>query len=120
VTTADVNVAALAIDSAGRIVAAGYAGVSPNVDFAAARYNGDGSPDATFGVNGSVITSFAITQTHSMGSALALDTMGRIVVAGTAGPLCGPWCGDNNFAVVRYLGGPLPPVVNTYLPLILR
>jgi uncharacterized delta-60 repeat protein len=50
-----------------------------NVDFALARYLPDGTLDATFGGNGTVLTDFtSIDQAH----ALALQPDGKIVVAG--------------------------------------
>src|SRR4051794_26895755 len=51
-------------------------------DFAVARYNADGSPDATFGAGGVVRTSFGGPQSSDMAKAVALQTDGKIVVAG--------------------------------------
>jgi uncharacterized delta-60 repeat protein/uncharacterized repeat protein (TIGR01451 family) len=77
---------AVAIQSDGKIVAVGGA----DGDFAIARYEDDGSLDSTFGING-------IKTTYSGGpdggNAVAIQSDGRIVVAGDAG-------GD--FGVVRY------------------
>jgi uncharacterized delta-60 repeat protein len=51
---------AVAVDGSGKIVAAGFAfsGPFPSVEFALARYNPDGSRDATFGTDGRVTTDF--------------------------------------------------------------
>src|SRR5437763_4643900 len=50
----------LAIQSNGKIIAAGYASYSQTgPDFALVRYNPDGSPDASFGTNGVVTTDFS-------------------------------------------------------------
>jgi uncharacterized delta-60 repeat protein len=81
----------IAIDSAGRIVVAGYA----NWDFAVARYNVDGSPDASFGSNGRVVT--PVGSSIDVGRSVAIDALGHIVVAGYAK------FGENfDFSVVRY------------------
>lgn len=51
-------VTSIAIQPNGKILAAGYGivGAEEVFDFATARYNADGSRDATFGTNGTVIT----------------------------------------------------------------
>ncbi len=93
---------ALAIQSDGRIVAAGWAGVSGTTDFALARYNPDGSLDATYGIGGLVITDFGSGDNHIRG--LAIQSDGRIVAAGaTESGLTG-----ENFALARYLVGACP------------
>jgi uncharacterized delta-60 repeat protein len=76
----------LVIQPDGKIVAAGYGvGAGPEVDFAVARYNPDGSLDPTFGSGGKVITDFP-GQSEAM--AIALQSDGKIVVAGSAnGPM---------------------------------
>src|SRR5581483_10558079 len=53
----DDNANAVALDSAGRIVVAGYAYNGSNYDFAVARYNTIGGLDTTFGTGGMVLTS---------------------------------------------------------------
>ena len=67
----------MAIDSNGNVLVVGNAAS----DVALARYHADGSLDPTFGINGKVLTDFAFG-----GSArgLAIDGMGRFVVAGVA------------------------------------
>jgi len=90
---------ALAIDSNGKIVVAGYT-TSDNLyaDFALARYNSDGSIDDTFGTDGKVTTDF---KEYDYLYALAIDSTGKIVVAGSTQPepydahLC-------DFALARY------------------
>ncbi len=66
----------------GKIVVAGDACDSSgaNCRFALARYNTNGAPDASFGNGGKLTTSFGGTDEH--GYALALETLGKIVVAG--------------------------------------
>ena len=75
---------ALAIQSDGKIVAAGYVvqtgGPPYNTDFALARFNADGSLDTTFGFDGKVTTDFV--GRHDAVRALAIQSDGRIVAAG--------------------------------------
>jgi len=81
------------IDASGQIVVAGWAGnwSTDEVDFAVARYNPDGSLDATFDGDGKATTDFGGGADY--GRALALDSVGRIVVAGEDG---------EDFAIARY------------------
>jgi uncharacterized delta-60 repeat protein len=82
----------LAIQKDGKIIVAGNLG---NSDFALARYNSDGSLDATFGSAGKVTTDFGASDTVS---AIALQSDGKIVVAGSI-----QYSGsDTDFALARY------------------
>jgi uncharacterized delta-60 repeat protein len=86
---------AVAIQSDGKIVVAGYADDGSNVYFALARYNGAGSPDTSFDGDGLVMTTIAsgFDQAH----AVAIQDNGKIVVAGKAHN------GSNDdFALARY------------------
>ena len=77
---------ATVIDTADRIVVAG--GLGGN--FSVARFTADGVLDPTFGTGGSVTTDFGGSD---VANAVALQTDGKIVVAGTS---------SGNFAVARY------------------
>ena len=80
----------------GDIVAGGSAGSSVGrASFALARYLKTGKLDTTFGIGGLVTTSFG-SNTTAVINALALQTDGKIVTAGTNG------AGD--LVVARYLG----------------
>lgn len=80
---------------AGKIVVSGSAVVGGNNDFAVARYNDNGSLDTTFDTDGKATT--AVGAGEDVGNALAIQTDGKILVAGSA------FNGTNNdFAVVRY------------------
>jgi uncharacterized delta-60 repeat protein len=68
----------VAVQSNGKIVVGG----SSNIDFALARYNTDGSLDATFGTNGRVITDFF--GDIDAGGSVALQADGKILMAGGA------------------------------------
>jgi uncharacterized delta-60 repeat protein len=74
---------ALAIQGDGRIVAVGHVRVPPSPparwDFALARYHADGTLDPTFGSGGKVTSNFL---GRDLAEAVALQTDGRIVVAG--------------------------------------
>ncbi len=86
---------AVAIQSDGKIVAAGYANNGSNDDFALARYNTNGSLDATFGSGGKITT--PILSSHDIAQAVAIQSDGKIVAAGRA------YNGSNDdFALARY------------------
>ncbi|HEX8087588.1 MAG TPA: delta-60 repeat domain-containing protein [Blastocatellia bacterium] len=59
----------------GKLVAAGFAGT----DFGVARYNADGSLDATFGVEGKVLTDF---DKFDIATEVAIQPDGKIIVGG--------------------------------------
>ena len=86
---------ALAIQQDGKIVVAGYAYNGSNYDFALARYNPDGSPDASFDTDGKLTT--VIGAGTDIANALALQQDGKIVVAGYA--VNGS---SDDFAAARY------------------
>jgi uncharacterized delta-60 repeat protein len=93
-------VAAVAIQTDGRIVVAGTT-MGTSDGFAIARYNPDGTLDGSFGTNGR----FHIDLNSSFSdqaSAIAIQSDGKIVVAGGAvNPAPG---GNADFAVVRLNG----------------
>lgn len=70
---------AVAIQQDGKIVAAGSGNYNSGSKFALARYNPDGSLDASFGNGGKVTTSAGLSV-----SALALQPNGRLVAGGAA------------------------------------
>jgi uncharacterized delta-60 repeat protein len=87
---------ALAIDGSGRIVVAGQAdfGHQCPCQFATARYEPDGDLDVTFSGDGKAY----LFQSTDGATGVAIDSLGRIVVAGNA-------AGENpnsDFAVARY------------------
>ncbi|MGW4245221.1 hypothetical protein [Nocardia sp. NPDC004722] len=86
---------ALATD--GKIVVVGTSsGTNTGDNIALARFTTEGKPDSGFGQSGLVSTDLGTTADH--GNALALQTNGEIVVAGTTKD---PSQGDN-FVVLRY------------------
>jgi uncharacterized delta-60 repeat protein len=78
----------LAVQNDGRIVAAGYANLNGNYDFALARYTSRGTLDPTFGASGVVLTDIGGSGSYDVGRGMALQPDGKIVVAGqsSAGP----------------------------------
>ena len=93
------------LQSDGKIVAAGGAKTSRSQDFALARYNANGSLDATFGTGGKVTTDFAGNDDAAF--ALALQQDGKLVAAGGAnvGRSRTDYRGSGeDFALARYLG----------------
>jgi len=88
----------LAVQTDGKIVVAGYAGVGRADQIALVRYNADGSLDTSFNGTGKIITAVGDGDCH--GEGLALQSDGKIVVAGYSfNPI-----GKNRaeFTVLRY------------------
>jgi uncharacterized delta-60 repeat protein len=96
----------VAIDSAGRIVVAGFSGLGSFGggigDFAVARYNPDGTPDSSFGENGVRIIDFGGSlSSEDLAYGLALQADGKIVVVGTAGRATNGSFFQRGFALAR-------------------
>ena len=72
----------VAIEPDGNIVAAGYMYNGHNYDFALVRYKTDGSLDTSFGENANGIVTTGVGSDHDVANSVALQTDGRIVVAG--------------------------------------
>ncbi len=94
---------AVAIQADGKIVTAGISNSIGNFDFALARYNVDGTLDATFdgetGVNGNgfIRTDFGNASGHDQALGVAIQSDGKIVAVGYA------FNGTNNdLAITRY------------------
>ncbi len=83
----------VAIQSDGRILVGG--GQSGNAQFRLARYNMDGSLDTSFGGGGKVSTPMG-TGTSSVAQTIAIQTDGKIVMAGSGSN------GSSDFALARY------------------
>ena len=96
VTLGDDFADAIAIQSDGKIVVAGYSEYGTNdKDFAVVRYNGNGTLDSTFGSDGKVTTQ--IGAYNDVAKSMAIQSDGKIVVAGYADT-----GSSYDFAVVRY------------------
>jgi phospholipase C len=99
VATAVGFASAVALQEDGKIVAAGHTDTDTGTQgvFALARYNPNGSLDATFGTAGTVTTAFpSYFGSYDAAYALALQGDGKIVAAGNTGH------GKSAFALARY------------------
>jgi uncharacterized delta-60 repeat protein len=88
----------VALQSDGKIVAAGYSYIDDNYDsseFAIARFNPDGTPDNTFNGTGKQLTTFG--DYTDFASSLAIQKDGKIVVAGRS-----YLNNSDNFSLARY------------------
>ncbi|MBK8040216.1 MAG: choice-of-anchor D domain-containing protein [Verrucomicrobiaceae bacterium] len=83
----------VAVQPDGKIILGGYSFISTS-DFMLTRQNPDGTPDTTFGNNGSVTTT--IGTGTDIGRALLLQGDGRIVLAGYYSN------GNDDYALARY------------------
>ena len=80
------RVFAVAIQRDGKIIAAGETGsFRSGADFALARYNSDGSLDATFGDGGKATTHFSGSGNFDGATAVAIQGDGKIIVVGFGG-----------------------------------
>ncbi|MBI2826658.1 MAG: hypothetical protein HYX69_18450 [Planctomycetia bacterium] len=93
----------LTVQADGQIVVAGYSSNGADKDFALVRYNVNGTPDATFGSGGKVVTPLGPGNDTAAGVVVQAD--GKIVAAGSSANGT-----DDDFAVVRYdtFGNPDP------------
>ncbi|WP_187645768.1 DUF11 domain-containing protein [Streptomyces sp. TRM49041] len=82
----------MALQTDGKIVAAGLGGPNDNRDFALARFNSDGSLDTAFGTGGKVTTDF---DGDAAAYGVAVQADGKIIAVGGNG-----W----DFALARYQG----------------
>jgi uncharacterized delta-60 repeat protein len=88
---------AIALQSDGRVTAAGGTRTSTSDDFALARYNSDGSLDASFGAGGTVTTDFS-SNSQDIAFGVVLNADGWITAAGsTSVPPS-----SSRFALARY------------------
>src|SRR5665647_806671 len=90
----------MAIQSDGKIVAAGYRYNDSTWEFAVARYNVDGSLDSTFDGDGKLTT--AISTVDDEINAIAIQSDGKIVVAGYSNASGDINAYEPDLAVVRY------------------
>jgi uncharacterized delta-60 repeat protein len=91
-TGGDDDAYSVALQTDGKIVAAGQSG-GGNAKFALARYNTDGSLDESFSTNGKLKTDF--TDGYDSAYTVTIDADDAIRTAGTAG--------FTKFALARYL-----------------
>jgi uncharacterized delta-60 repeat protein len=99
ISTAAGGAGAVAIQSDGKIAAAGFGFflVSGSYDLALARYNADGSLDSSFGTGGKVTTDFGASDDYA--SAIAIQSNGKIVAGGVSVATA---TGNSDFALACY------------------
>jgi uncharacterized delta-60 repeat protein len=120
------DVRAVAVQADGKVLAAGRAvtstvnppggGSASSSEFAVARLNADGTPDASFGTAGRTHFAFNVGGDHAdEASAMALQVNGRIVVAGKANTGGSEVTGTDTYqmAVARLLASNAPPKIST-------
>jgi len=83
-SSSDDRINAVVIDGSGRIVVAGSARVSGRKHFALARYDVNGNLDTSFGSGTGMVTTpfYGISLIDDQANAIAVQTDGKIVVAG--------------------------------------
>lgn len=86
---------AVAVQTDGKIIAAGFSRNALNNDFALARYNPNGSLDTSFDTDGIVVTQVGASEEEAF--AVAIQPDGKIILAGQA--IIGA---SSEIAVVRY------------------
>ncbi|MCX6198776.1 MAG: delta-60 repeat domain-containing protein [Bacteroidetes bacterium] len=96
--TADEVARAVAIQTDGKIVVAGYGTIGSKLNFTIARYQTNGSLDSTFGTNGKQNTAIGIY--NDFATAIAIQTDGKILVTGYTQTNGFSYFTD--FAMVRY------------------
>ena len=84
------------MQSDGKVVVSGFSDSGGTNDFVVVRYNANGALDATFDVDGKVITGFGATS-EDYARSVVMQSDGKIVVAGFSNG-----GSSNDFAVVRY------------------
>lgn len=84
----------VAVQPDGKVIVAGYARIAGDDDFAMARFNTDGTYDASFGSGGKVTTSFS--SGNEVAFTMLLQPDGKIILAGNM------FNGTYDFAMARY------------------
>ncbi len=92
---------AVVLQADGRIVLAGFSGVGGAYDYAVARYQADGTLDASFGAGGKVITPVGTDADWAYGMAVQED--GKIVVGGESRVTISGGGATLRYSLVRYL-----------------
>jgi uncharacterized delta-60 repeat protein len=114
------SASALLVQPDGKIVVAGGTTskvnappVASNTGFGLVRYNTNGAIDKTFGIKGVAISDFGAAAPDSAGFALAIQSNGDIVAAGTAGVIVSGVF-TSSFGLARYTNaGVLDPTFGT-------
>ena len=102
-TNANSQAYACTVQSDGKIIAAGWSNKEGvNIyDFTLVRYNSNGTPDSTFGVNGIMTTNLG--GIYSEAYACTLQPDGKVVTVGYSNATKGGVGTNYDFAIVRYI-----------------
>ena len=85
------SIAGMVLQPDGKILVAGVSSpAGTGQDFSLARYNPDGTFDTTFGNGGIVITPVSFATTTDVGTSVALQPDGKVLVAGCSSPAAAP------------------------------
>jgi uncharacterized delta-60 repeat protein len=90
---------AVALQPDGKLVLAGMCVGSANIDFCTVRYNTDGTLDVSFAQGGKLITS---VQNSDQAWAVAVQSDGKILVAGSCNNSSGLVSDTSRFCAIRY------------------
>ena len=96
----------VAINADGKMIVAGVTNSHNSLDFAIARYNSNGSPDASFGPGGKLTTDFSAggdaPRSYDLANSIVIDSSGRVVVAGVTSMYSRSVGEVAGFAIARY------------------
>jgi uncharacterized delta-60 repeat protein len=93
---------ALAIQPDGKIVVGGRWYTGSVFEFILARFNTDGTLDASFGTNGEVVTQFNNSGAFNDLTSLLIESDGKILAGGDIGKYVAPGSANPQFSIVRY------------------
>lgn len=96
----------MALQPNGRILVAGETAELGSYDFVVARFNANGTVDTGFGGGDGRVVTPIVDPAYDAARAIALDSAGRIVVAGYADNGM-----DDDFAIARYFGRIQPDIL---------
>jgi uncharacterized delta-60 repeat protein len=99
------EVNSVAVQSDGKILAAGNSTTYDDNDFYLVRYNANGSLDTTFGGGDGIAQADFEQGSNDVSYGMALDNSGKAVVAGIS--YQGGWL-NSRFAIARFILGPRP------------
>ncbi|MBW1783032.1 MAG: hypothetical protein JRL30_20105 [Deltaproteobacteria bacterium] len=95
----DASGRSMTMDAAAKILIGGHAAnTSGVIDFALARYNADGSLDATFGGGEGMVTTSIGDGGYAIGRSITIDAAGKILIGGHAADSSF----EDHFALARY------------------
>jgi uncharacterized delta-60 repeat protein len=119
-TSANEYVYAIARQPDGRLIAAGFAEAGGVKDSLVVRFNTDGSPDRSFGVNGFFVRSFSPYDNFDEFYDAAIQPDGKIVAVGKATVAMTKKAVDHDFLIARLQGDPASLLASAHSPTAIR